>query len=313
MPASVVSVSVLLMSDALAQMTASLNVGSGRAFTVRLKVAVSAEHAGSWLLVAVMVIAYVPAVVGVPEMVLLLKVSPAGSVEVVTVELVLVTTTSVMALPAQTLWVRLVALKVTVGLTVRLKVTVSGSQVGLLWLLVAVIVIAYVPAAVGAPAMVLLLKVKPSGSSEVVTVELVLVTTTSVMALPAQTLWVRLVALKVTVGFTFRLKVTVSGSQVGLLWLLVAVMVMAYVPAVVGAPEMVLLLKARPSGSSEVVTVELVLVMTTLVMALPAQTLWVRLVALKVTVGLTVSVKVWVLAWHTTGSSWSLVAVMVIV
>ena len=121
--------------------------------------------------------------------------------------------------------------------------------------------------------MVLLLKVKPSGSSEVVTVELVLVTTTSVMSLPAQTLCVRLVALKVTVGFTFRLKVTVSGSQVGLLWLLVAVMVIAYVPAAVGAPAMVLLLKVSPAGSSEVVTVELVLVMTTLVMALPAQTL----------------------------------------
>ena len=51
---------------------------------------------------------------------------------------------------------------------------------------------------------------------------------------------------------------------------------------------MVLLLKVNPSGSSEVVTVELVLVMTTLAMSLPAQTLWVRLVAFKVITGLTV-------------------------
>ena len=164
MLASVVSVSVSCTSEALAQMVASLKVGVGRAFTVRLKVAFSDVHAGSWLLVAVMVMVYSPAVVGVPAMVLLLKVKPAGSVEVVTVELVLVMTTLVMALPAQTLWVRLVALKVTVGLTVRLKVAVTGSQVGLLWSLVAVMVMVYSPAVVGAPVMVLLAKVKLAGS-----------------------------------------------------------------------------------------------------------------------------------------------------
>ena len=80
MPSSVVIVKVLLMSDALAQMTALLNASSGSALTVRLKVAFSDVHAGSWLLVAVMVISYVPAVVGaVPVILLLLKVKPVGS------------------------------------------------------------------------------------------------------------------------------------------------------------------------------------------------------------------------------------------
>ena len=74
--------------------------------------------------------------------------------------------------------------------------------------------------------MVLLLKVKPAGSSEVVTVELVLVMTTLVMALPAHTVCSRFVALRVTVGLTVRWKVISSGSQAGS-WSLVAVMVMA--------------------------------------------------------------------------------------
>ena len=110
---------------------------------------------------------------------------------------------------------------------------------------------------------------------------------TSAMLLPAHTLWVRLSALKVTVGLTVRLKVISSGSQAGV-WLLVAVMTISYSPAVVGVPEMVLLLNVKPSGRVEVVTVELALVITTLVISVPAQTVWLRLVTLKVITGLTV-------------------------
>ena len=143
--------------------------------------------------------------------------------------------------------------------------------------------------------MVLLLKVKPAGSSEVVTVELVLVMTTLSMAVPAHTVCSRFVALRVTVGLTVRLKVISSGSQAGV-WLLVAVMTISYSPAVVGVPEMVLLLNVKPSGRVEVVTVELALVMTTLLMAVPAHTVCSRFVALRVTVGLTVSLKVSFLA-----------------
>ena len=143
--------SVPISKELLEQRASSLvMVGVGSGLTVSVKVSVSAVQAGVWLLVAVMVMVYSPAVVGVPAMVLLLKVKPAGSVEVVTVELVLVMTTLVMALPAHTLWVRLVASKVTVGLTIRLKVISSGSQAGV-WSLVAVMVMTYTPAVVGVP------------------------------------------------------------------------------------------------------------------------------------------------------------------
>ena len=59
-----------------------------------------------------------------------------------------------MALPAHTLWVRSVALKVTSGSTVRLNFLVLEPHDGLLWSLVAVMVTSNSPAAVGVPLIV---------------------------------------------------------------------------------------------------------------------------------------------------------------